>query len=196
MCGNDSTLHREARQGRRRRAPDLPICFSAHVAKDVGVPMMVYMNDESNSNLPPALAREAKTVETMIGIYCAGNHGRGKASLCADCAAVSPNVRMAYRVLHRTWVLVLWRPGERLLRRGRSCQANRHAASVKSIVTANPSAPPSAKSWPTPAHAWHSATPSKPSNTCCKIERKNSRSGRSYAFSSYFLTNSWMRSAH
>ena len=44
--------------------------------------------------MPPALARETKTVETMIGLYCAGKHGRGRgAPLCDDCAALLGYVR-------------------------------------------------------------------------------------------------------
>jgi len=46
--------------------------------------------------LPPRLAREIRTVEVMIGMFCAGNHLRaGMAeqeqtplALCADCSAL------------------------------------------------------------------------------------------------------------
>jgi hypothetical protein len=55
------------------------------------------MTDETNPILPAALAREAKTVETMIGIYCAGNHGSRRAdreaALCEECAALVNYVR-------------------------------------------------------------------------------------------------------
>ena len=57
------------------------------------------MNEESNDSLPASLTREAKTVETMIGIYCAGHHrrrgtaGEGRGRLCDDCAALLDYVR-------------------------------------------------------------------------------------------------------
>lgn len=38
------------------------------------------------SNPHPRMAREARTVEAMIGIYCRGQHGTRGDTLCAGCA--------------------------------------------------------------------------------------------------------------
>jgi hypothetical protein len=42
------------------------------------------MMNPNHSDLPPRLAREQKTIEAMIGIYCQRQHG-AKDGLCQEC---------------------------------------------------------------------------------------------------------------